>query len=178
MSRSKCNPPKSYVGFFLIRSPFYPGCGVGSGWIGRCRLTIVACVVRSSMDSHIIALTAKSPSVFFFFFFGEWFTHQTHSSISMSSLKHVERTKGAAHDVASAVCVCVVLHLEIMLFSFQRFCVFCFPGVPRCCHRNNTICIVDVSVLGQNKQFVPHATTHALSLHRFSRLCFFGSLYQ
>ena len=68
----------------------------------------------------------------------------------------------AAVNVASAVCVCVVLHLDIMLFSFQRLCVFCFPDVPRCCHRNNTICTIDVSVFEQNKQFVLHATTHAL----------------
>ena len=77
-------------------------------------------------------------------------------------------------NVASAVCVCVVLHLDIMLPSFQRFCVFCFPDVPRCCHRNNTICIIDVSVFEQKKQFVLHVTTHALSLLPFSCLLSFS----
>ena len=45
VSRSKWNPPKSCVGFFLVQSPLYPGCGVGGGSVERCRLTIVACVV-------------------------------------------------------------------------------------------------------------------------------------
>ena len=88
-----------------------------------------------------MALTAQTSSVLF----GqkEVHTHSTHISISMSSLKLLERTNDAAHDVASAVCVyvCVDLHLEIMLFSFQRHCVFCFPDVSRCCHRNISICI-------------------------------------
>ena len=79
--------------------------------------------------------------------------NQTHSSISMSSLKHVERTNDAALVMlrVQCVCVCVVLHLDIMLFSFQRFCVFCFPDVPRCCHRNNAFCILDVSVFEQRE---------------------------
>ena len=99
----------------------------------------------------------------------------------MSSLKHVKRTNGSALNVASAlavcvcvcVCVCVVLHLDIMLFSFQRLCLFFFPDVPRCCQRNNTICIMGVSVFEQKKKFALHATTHALSLHPLSCLCLF-----
>ena len=44
VSRSKWNPPKSYVGFFLVQSPFYPGCG-GGWWLGRV-MSIDDCCVR------------------------------------------------------------------------------------------------------------------------------------
>ena len=92
-------------------------------------------------------------------------------------------TCGTEHMVRQLMlrvqCVCVVLHLDIMLSSFLRFCVFCFPDVPRCCHRNNTICIIDVSVFEQKKQFVLHVTNPRVCHCFHFRVCvFLGSLYQ
>ena len=162
VSRSKWNPPKSYSGFFLVQKPFYPGCGVGGGWVGRCRLTIDDCCVRGPLFH---GLTYYVGAVIVGDFLGELFTHPTNSSknISMSSLKHVERTNDAAHDVASAVCVSVRRFAPRynVVFISATLCVLFSRR-----HRRNTICIIDVSVKKQKKQFVLHATV------------FFGSLYQ
>ena len=124
----------------------------------------VACVVRSSVDCNVMALTTQSSSVIF----GKLFAHPTHCLIFVSSLKHVERTNHAAIHVANAVCsVCASCCTSVSCcFISATSCVFfCrFSAVF-------TICIIDVSVFEQNKQFcVHHATTHALSLHPLSCL--------
>ena len=132
----------------------------GGWWLGRAMSIDVCCVRGPFFHGLTFYVGADIVGAF-----GENCSHtQTHSSISMSSLKHVERTNDAAHNVASAVCVCV--------------CASCCTSILCCFHFSDIVCFVFQTFRGvvtetipfaslmcrySKKLFMLHATTHALS---------------